>query len=38
LKLQPSLTVSGWLKGSPAAGYEIGRLAADVMRKAGIPE
>jgi adenylate cyclase len=38
LKLQPSLTVSGWLKGSPAAGYEIGRLAADVMRNAGIPE
>lgn len=38
LKLQPSLTVSGWLKASPAAGYEIGRLAADVMRKAGIPE
>src|SRR6185295_10984812 len=38
LKLQPSLTVSGWLRGSPAAGYEIGRVAADVMRNAGIPE
>ena len=21
LKLQPTMTVSGWLKGSPAAGY-----------------
>ena len=38
LKLQPSMTVSGWLKGSPAAGYEIGRTAAGVLRKAGIPE
>jgi adenylate cyclase len=38
LKLQPSMTVSGWLKGSPAAGYEIGRIAADVLRRAGIPE
>jgi adenylate cyclase len=38
LKLQPTMTVSGWLKGSPAAGYQIGRTAADVLRKAGIPE
>ncbi len=38
LKLQPTMTVSGWLKGSPAAGYPIGRLAADVLRKAGVPE
>ena len=37
LNLQPSLTVSGWLKDSPVAGYEIGRTAADVLRKAGIP-
>ena len=38
LKLQPTLTVSGWLKGSPAADYPIGRAAADVLRQAGIPE
>ncbi len=38
LKLQPTMTVSGWLKASPAAGYQIGRTAADVLRKAGIPE
>ena len=38
LKLQPSMTVSSWLKGSPAADYEVGRTAADVLRKAGIPE
>ena len=38
LKLQPTMTVSGWLKGSPAAGYEIGRLAANVLRRAGVPE
>jgi adenylate cyclase len=38
LKLQPTMTVSGWLKSSPAAGYQIGRTAAEVLRKAGIPE
>ena len=38
LKLQPTMTVSGWLKNSPAAGYQIGRTAAEVLRKAGIPE
>jgi class 3 adenylate cyclase/tetratricopeptide (TPR) repeat protein len=38
MKLQPTLTVSGWLKSSPAAAYPIGRMAAEVWRKAGVPE
>jgi class 3 adenylate cyclase/TolB-like protein len=38
LKLQPALTVSGWLKASPAADFPIGRMAADVLRQAGVPE
>jgi adenylate cyclase len=38
MKLQPTLTVSGWLKGSPAAAYPVGRAAAEVLRQAGIPE
>jgi Flp pilus assembly protein TadD len=38
LKLQPSLTVSGWLRSSPAAPYPIGRETAEVMRLAGVPE
>ncbi|MDA9440231.1 hypothetical protein XH98_14105 [Bradyrhizobium sp. CCBAU 51745] len=38
LRLQPTMTVSGWLKGSPAASYEIGRQAAEVFRRAGVPE
>ena len=35
LKLQPTMTVSGWLKGSPAAGYEIGRLRRTCCVKRG---
>ena len=38
LRLQPTMTVSGWLKSSPAASYEIGRRAAEVWRRAGVPE
>jgi len=38
MKLQPTLTVSGWLKGSPAAAYPIGRAVAEVLRQAGVPE
>jgi len=38
LRLQPTMTVSGWLKSSPAASYEIGRKAAEVWRQAGVPE
>ena len=38
LKLQPTMTVSGWLKSSPAAAYPVGRMAAEVWRQAGVPE
>ncbi|MGE4080445.1 MAG: adenylate/guanylate cyclase domain-containing protein [Reyranella sp.] len=38
MKLQPSLTVGGWLKASPAADFPIGRVAAEILRKAGVPE
>jgi len=38
MRLQPTMTVSGWLKSSPAASYEIGRRAAEVWRRAGVPE
>ncbi|TAJ82600.1 MAG: hypothetical protein EPO50_27470 [Reyranella sp.] len=38
MKLQPTLTVSGWLRSSPAADYPIGRAAAEVLRQAGVPE
>ncbi len=38
LKLQPSLTVGAWLKASPAADFPIGRVAAEILRKAGVPE
>jgi tetratricopeptide (TPR) repeat protein len=38
MKLQPALTVSGWLKASPAAAYPIGRAAAEVLRQAGVPQ
>jgi len=38
MKLQPSLTVGGWLKASPAADFPIGRVAAGILRQAGVPE
>ncbi len=38
LRLQPSLTVSGWLSRSPAAPYPIGRESAEALRQAGVPD
>ena len=38
LRLQPTMTVSGWLKSSPAAPYEMGRQVAEVWRRVGVPE
>lgn len=38
LKLQPTMTVSGWLERSPAASYPIGREAAEILRRAGVPD
>src|SRR5262249_5345244 len=38
LRLQPSMTVSSWLRSSPMGGNKIGRRAAEVWRRAGVPE
>jgi adenylate cyclase len=37
LKLDPTLTVSGYLARSPAGRYETGRLWAEALRRAGLP-
>ena len=38
LRLEPSLTVSGFLERSPAADYETGRDWSAVLEKAGLPK
>ncbi|MBV8409734.1 MAG: tetratricopeptide repeat protein [Alphaproteobacteria bacterium] len=38
MRLQPRMTVRGWLAASPAANYPLGRLAAEVLRQAGVPD
>jgi adenylate cyclase len=38
LRLEPTMTVSGWLERSPAAAYPIGREAAEILREAGVPD
>jgi adenylate cyclase len=38
LRLDPGLTVSGWLERSPAAPYPIGKQTAEALRKSGLPE
>lgn len=37
LKLEPKLTINGYLKRSPAAAYDTGREWADALRAAGVP-
>jgi len=37
LKLEPGLTVNGWLSRSPAAPYPIGHESAEALRQAGVP-
>jgi adenylate cyclase len=37
-KLDPTLTVSGYLARSPAGRYETGRIWAEALRRAGLPE
>jgi class 3 adenylate cyclase/tetratricopeptide (TPR) repeat protein len=37
LRLEPALTVDGWLKRSPSAEFEIGREWANVLREVGVP-
>jgi len=36
-KLDPSLTVSGYLARSPAAQYETGKVWSRALRRAGLP-
>ena len=38
LRLEPTLTVTKWLERSPTSGYETGRVWADALRRAGLPE
>lgn len=38
LAVEPGLTVSNWLKKSPAADFDVGKRLAEGLRGAGIPE
>lgn len=38
MRLEPQLTISGWLARSPSEPYATGREWADVLRQVGIPE
>ena len=38
MKIEPKLTVSGYLKNSPAADFKTGQSWAEALRGAGIPE
>lgn len=37
MRIEPNLTVAGWLERSPSSGYPIGTLCADTLRRAGVP-
>lgn len=37
LKLEPTLTVSGYLKRAPSASFAIGKTVAGILHKAGVP-
>jgi adenylate cyclase len=38
LELEPGLTVSGYLRRAPSASFKIGRMIADVLGSAGVPQ
>ena len=38
MKIEPGLTVSGWLMRAPSADFKIGTEFADLLRKIGVPE
>lgn len=38
LQLEPSFTVRGFLERSPSSRFEMGRVCADALRQAGLPE
>jgi class 3 adenylate cyclase/tetratricopeptide (TPR) repeat protein len=37
LRLEPALTVKGWLERSPSSAYRTGKLWSSVLREAGVP-
>jgi TolB-like protein len=37
MRLEPTLTVSGYLKRMPSASFSIGKKVADILQKAGVP-
>jgi tetratricopeptide (TPR) repeat protein len=37
MRLEPTLTVEGYLKRTPSASFAIGRTIAEILRKAGVP-
>jgi class 3 adenylate cyclase/TolB-like protein len=38
LKLQPNLTVSNYLESNPSGSFETGKVWAEALRRAGVPE
>lgn len=38
MRIQPQLTVSGWLRSAPSADYPIGKRLAETLRAAGVPD
>jgi adenylate cyclase len=38
LRLEPTFTVAGYLERAPGASFSIGKLIADVLRKAAVPD
>jgi adenylate cyclase len=38
MRIQPQLTVGGWLRSAPSADYPIGKKFADALRGAGVPD
>ncbi|GLO72797.1 hypothetical protein MACH17_43140 [Phaeobacter inhibens] len=38
LRVQPNLTVDGWLRRSPSASYQVGLRFAETLKDLGIPE
>ncbi|SPJ28983.1 Transcriptional activator CadC [Falsiruegeria mediterranea M17] len=38
MRLQPGLRVTSWLKSSPSADFRTGRLFAQALREAGVPD
>ena len=38
MKVEPALRVGSWLRRSPSGDFPIGRLCADALRQAGVPD